>query len=75
MSLITLRPAVPTDQDFLLKVYARTRANEMKRVDWDAAQKEAFLRMQFALVTREKFRDQILGTQIDMLGPGGTLIF
>jgi hypothetical protein len=43
MSLITLRPAVPTDQDFLLKVYTRTRADEMKRVDWDAAQKEAFL--------------------------------
>ena len=45
--IITLRPALPEDQEFLFQVYASTRANEMARVDWDDDQKERFMRMQF----------------------------
>jgi ribosomal protein S18 acetylase RimI-like enzyme len=44
---ISLRPVEPGDDDFLYRVYAGTRAEEMALVPWDDAQKEAFVRMQF----------------------------
>ncbi|MDQ3813817.1 MAG: GNAT family N-acetyltransferase [Armatimonadota bacterium] len=44
---LTLRPIHPDDQAFLIEVYASTRADELALVPWDAAQKEAFLKMQF----------------------------
>lgn len=44
---IGLRTALPDDEEFLFSVYASTRIEEMDLVDWTAAQKEAFLRMQF----------------------------
>ena len=46
MQSVTLRPVRPEDADFLLEVYASTRSAEMALVPWDAAQKEAFVRMQ-----------------------------
>ena len=48
---ICLRPEVPEDADFLFRLYASTRAEEMKLVPWNEAQKEAFLRMQFQAQT------------------------
>ena len=45
--LISLRPLFLEDEYFALRVYASTRADEMKLVDWTNDQKEAFLRMQF----------------------------
>ncbi len=45
---IKLRAAKPADDDFLLSVYASTRADEMERVPWTSEQKEAFVKMQFA---------------------------
>jgi ribosomal protein S18 acetylase RimI-like enzyme len=44
---LTLRPIAATDADFLSRVYAATRTEEMALVDWDAAQKAAFLQGQF----------------------------
>lgn len=44
---LSLRPITPCDTDFLLSVYASTRADEMKLVDWPDTQKTAFLTMQF----------------------------
>ena len=44
---ITLRPAGSADRDFLLKVYASTREEELRLVDWSGEQKAAFVRMQF----------------------------
>lgn len=44
---ITLRPVTAADDDFLLSVYASTRAEELARVPWSAEQKDAFVRMQF----------------------------
>jgi ribosomal protein S18 acetylase RimI-like enzyme len=44
---ITLRPITPDDEALLYRVYASTREDEMALVDWDDAQKEAFVRMQF----------------------------
>ncbi len=45
---ITLRPIEADDEAFLYRVYAATREAELARVEWDAAQREAFLRQQFA---------------------------
>ncbi|HWG24166.1 GNAT family N-acetyltransferase [Actinospica sp.] len=42
-----LRPAGPGDAELLYRIYASTRDDELAVVPWDAAQKEAFLRMQF----------------------------
>jgi ribosomal protein S18 acetylase RimI-like enzyme len=42
-----LRPVEPGDEEFLLRVYASTRADELALVPWTDAEKEAFLRMQF----------------------------
>lgn len=44
---VALRAVQPSDEDFLLGVYAASRADEMALVDWDEAQKRAFLRSQF----------------------------
>ena len=45
---VALRPVTPEDEAFLLEVYASTRAEELSKVPWDEAQREAFLKMQFA---------------------------
>ncbi len=44
---LSLRPAVADDLEFLYQVYAGTRMEELAVTDWNAAQKESFLRMQF----------------------------
>ena len=44
---VALRAVQAEDEDFLLSVYAASRADEMALVDWDEAQKMAFLRSQF----------------------------
>jgi ribosomal protein S18 acetylase RimI-like enzyme len=44
---VTLRPIGEEDQDFLLALYGTTRADELALVDWDEAQKAAFVRQQF----------------------------
>jgi RimJ/RimL family protein N-acetyltransferase len=45
---VTLRPFCEEDRDFLLRLYASTREEELARVsDWSAEQKEAFLTQQF----------------------------
>ncbi len=49
MSLPTsLRPIKAEDEALLFEIYASTRTEEMALVNWSDAQKEAFLRMQFA---------------------------
>ena len=45
---VALRPVIPEDESFLYQVYASTRADEMARVPWNEAQREAFLKSQFA---------------------------
>ena len=43
----TIRLATPSDDPFVFELYKTTRAMEMGMVDWDSAQKEHFLQMQF----------------------------
>lgn len=48
MSSVILRPIREEDLEFLLRLYATTRADEMAMVtDWTDEQKDAFVRMQF----------------------------
>jgi len=44
---LTFRPATRADDDFLFRLYASTRAEEMAATDWSPAQQEIFLRMQY----------------------------
>jgi ribosomal protein S18 acetylase RimI-like enzyme len=44
---IALRESTPADRDFLLLVYASTRAEEMAMTGWPQEQKTAFLVQQF----------------------------
>ena len=42
-----LRTARPDDREFLYRVYASTRTEELAVVPWDEAEKDTFLRAQF----------------------------
>jgi len=44
---ISLRPATPADETFLIEVYASTRADEMALLPWSDEQKRAFVLAQF----------------------------
>lgn len=48
MNSFELRPVSNTDDDFLYRVYAGSRLEEMAQVSWDEAVKQSFLHMQFA---------------------------
>jgi GNAT superfamily N-acetyltransferase len=50
---VTLRPVTTSDDEFLLAVYASTRAEELAQVAWAQGQKESFLRWQFDLQRQE----------------------
>lgn len=45
--LVIFRPATSDDDPFLLAVYASTRMEELALTDWDQAQRDTFLKMQF----------------------------
>lgn len=49
---ITLRPASEADSEFLLRVYASSRSEEMARVPWSEEQKRTFLQMQYSSQTQ-----------------------
>ena len=42
-----LRPSLPEDGDFIFRLYASTRVEELRGLGWTVGQQEAFLRMQF----------------------------
>ncbi|HEX8391918.1 MAG TPA: GNAT family N-acetyltransferase [Longimicrobium sp.] len=44
---ITLRPLTESDMPFLLALYATTREDELRQVDWTPEQKGAFVHQQF----------------------------
>jgi ribosomal protein S18 acetylase RimI-like enzyme len=46
-SVVELLPVAPGDEQFLYRVYASTRTEELAGVPWDEVQKDAFLRAQF----------------------------
>lgn len=56
MVTLRLRPEEPEDTTLLYRLYASTRAGEMKLVPWSDSQKEAFLRTQFDAQTAHYHR-------------------
>ncbi|NOH01785.1 MAG: GNAT family N-acetyltransferase [Chloroflexi bacterium] len=66
---IHLRAIRAEDAEFLLAVYSSTRADEMRLVNWDEAQKEAFLRMQFNAQTRY-YTDNYPGAEFQIIQLG-----
>ena len=50
---VSLRRVTDADEEFLVAVYASTRAAELAQVDWDQGQKDAFVRWQFGLQKEE----------------------
>lgn len=45
---VSLREVTPDDDEFLVRVYASVRESELALTNWNAAQRDAFVRMQFA---------------------------
>ena len=70
-ALVTLRPFSPADMEFLFQVYASTRQEELALVDWDDAQREAFLRMQFQAQHRY-YTEHYLNADFQVVEVAGT---
>ena len=45
--LLSLRSATPDDEEFLCELYSSSRREELASWGWDAAQRDAFLTLQF----------------------------
>ncbi len=52
----SLRNVTPSDNDFLFRVYASTRADEMKQLPWNSDQQEMFLKMQYTAQQQDYLR-------------------
>jgi ribosomal protein S18 acetylase RimI-like enzyme len=66
-SRITLRPIVPDDMDFLLRVYRSTREEELAMVlDWTEEMKAAFVRQQFE-AQHAWYQDHYEGATFDVI--------
>lgn len=50
---VSTRPVTDADQEFLIGVYASTRAAELAQVAWDESQKDAFIRWQYSMQKQE----------------------
>ena len=50
---VSTRPVTDADQEFLVGVYASSRAAELAQVAWDESQKDAFIRWQYGLQKEE----------------------
>jgi ribosomal protein S18 acetylase RimI-like enzyme len=67
---VALRPATPADAEFLYRVYANTRYEELAPVGWPPEQVEAFLRMQFRAQDTH-YRRFFPATAFDVVECGG----
>lgn len=67
---VTFRPIGPADEDFLVAVYATTRAEELAPVPWSDAQKAAFCRMQFDAQHRY-YQEHYAAASFDVIQVGG----
>jgi ribosomal protein S18 acetylase RimI-like enzyme len=69
----SLRPARPDDEDFLCEVYSSTRREELDSWGWDATQRDAFLKLQFA-GHQAHFTNQFPGADHNIVMAGGRRI-
>src|SRR4051812_36690274 len=63
---LSFRPIRPEDEPLLRRIYDSTRADELALVDWDDAQKRAFLAMQFR-AQHVFYHDQFPGAAFDLI--------
>jgi len=63
---LMLRPVSAEDEEFLVSVYAGTRAQEMAQVPWSDEQKKEFVRWQFNL-QRQDYESKYPHTQYDVI--------
>jgi ribosomal protein S18 acetylase RimI-like enzyme len=63
---ITLRPASADNEPFLYRVYANVRGDELAHLNWDQAQKNGLLEMQFAAQSRS-YRENFPGSGYDLI--------
>jgi|SRR5580698_3644612 ribosomal protein S18 acetylase RimI-like enzyme len=69
-STIALRPAAPADREFLFRLYASTREEELALLAWPPGMKEAFLRQQFEARTRDYESRSNAGESVIVLRDG-----
>ena len=67
---VALRPVTKEDEAFLRAVYASTREEELRQVDWTAEQKAAFCEMQFRAQDVD-YRKNYPGAQFLVIERGG----
>lgn len=65
-----LRPVTPDDRDFLLRLYASTREEELAQVEWPSGQKAAFLEQQFTAQDIH-YRENYPGAALDVIEVDG----
>jgi ribosomal protein S18 acetylase RimI-like enzyme len=65
-----LRPVEPADREFLLRLYASMREDELWQVDWPPEQKSAFLEQQFTAQDIH-YRERYPGATLDVVEIGG----
>ncbi len=70
-SKASLRETVAGDTEFLYRVYASTRAEELAMTNWSDAQKEQFCRMQFQAQTTD-YRANYPEARHSIIECGGT---
>lgn len=63
---LTLRRVQSSDAEFLYQVYTSTRLEELAPLAWDAPQREAFLRMQFA-AQQQHYRTHYADADFDII--------
>lgn len=67
---ITLRPITDSDLDFLHRLYATTREEELSQVPWPAEAKAAFVRQQFE-AQHAWWTERYPGATFDLVLAGG----
>ena len=67
---VALRPMRARDRDFLYRVYASTRTEELAVVDWSEAEKAAFLEQQFEAQHRY-YQEQFPDAAFQVIERGG----
>jgi len=67
---VTFRPVNEEDKNFLLELYASTRAEEMAMVPWSAEQQHAFISMQYS-AQQDHYRIKYPDASHDIILAGG----
>jgi GNAT superfamily N-acetyltransferase len=64
--IVTLRPVRDEDRELLFRLYASTREEELRAVDWPEEMKAAFLRQQFDAQDAH-YRERYAGATLDLV--------